>query len=88
MVTIKSQGASVNVNTEQYIIPTVVDHMADCPDQLPSIGIDCNLPLLVKDVGSRQLERLRQRKTQLTTELEKIEEEIRTLEQLVAVVRA
>jgi hypothetical protein len=82
MVTIKAQGASLSMNA----IPTVVDPLADCPEQLPSIGIDCNLPLLVKDIGHQQLERLRQRRMQLLAELEKIDYEYYTLEQLVAVV--
>lgn len=86
MVTIKAHGAAVNVNTDQYRIPTITDPLADCPEQLPSIGIDCNLPLLVKDIGSQQLERLRNRKVQLLVELEKLEHELYTLEQLVAVV--
>jgi hypothetical protein len=56
------------------------------PEPSPSIGIDCNLPLLVKDIGSLKLTDLTHRKQKITKELVEIDLEITQLQKLLDVV--
>jgi hypothetical protein len=87
MVTVKSQGASVNI--------THVDNPAYAVGDVPlvvspdtSYGDDINIPLLVCEAGERQIKRMKDRRVQLETELEKINKNLQTLEQLIAVARS
>jgi hypothetical protein len=86
MDTIKSRSASLTVATDQHSIPTVVDASALEGFASQSIGTDCNLPLLVKDVGGQQIKRLQDRKIYLQEELIKLDRDLDILERLVAIV--
>jgi hypothetical protein len=63
-------------------LPRITD---DCPG---SIGIDCNLPLLVKDIGTLKIAFLTKRKDELTKELEKINSELKQLDVLLTAVQS
>lgn len=60
-----------------------IDHMPEDVAALPgSIGMDINLPLLVKDVGTHQRQKLVARRNQIIVELQKIEKEMAQLDVL------
>jgi hypothetical protein len=81
MVKIFAKGAAA-------VVPMDTAYVDDIPalrePKVESIGIDINLPLLVKEVGTRQLEKLRQRRVQLLAELERNDRETAQLVTLVA----
>lgn len=84
MVTIKSNGAAVTVN--QMEPPRFALGEMQLPQESPAaLGDDFNIPLLVQEAGGRQLARLHVRRSQLETELVKLNTQIEKLEELVAI---
>lgn len=84
MVTIKSKGASVTVS--QMEPPTfALGEILSSYNPTEVLGDDLNIPLLVQEAGGRQLARMHARRSQLETELVKLNTQIEKLEELVAV---
>jgi hypothetical protein len=52
------------------------------PEPSPSIGDDCNLPLLVRELGGRKKEKLSKRRDAILKELEGIVKELEQLDVL------
>jgi TolA-binding protein len=81
MVTIKSNGASLTA------LPVDLPPVSHFPSaqSADAIGDDFNIPLLVRESGTRQLTRMRARLSNLQTEVQSLEAKIQHLEQLVAI---
>lgn len=52
------------------------------PEYSPSIGDDCNLPLLVRELGGRKKLKLSKRRQQILKELDTIDKELMQLDVL------
>jgi hypothetical protein len=52
------------------------------PEYSPSIGDDCNLPMLVRELGARKKKKLAERRATILKELEGIDKELLQLDVL------
>ena len=73
---------SVSMTVNEVVDPhSPVDHLPNVTgEHLGSIGDDINLPLLVRDVGTRKKKKLGTRRTEILKELDKIDKELMQLD--------
>ena len=72
-------SGSMDASTLDTPLHHLPKHMPDYP---PSIGIDCNLPLLVREVGTKKKEKLSKRREEILKELKEIDKELEQLDVL------
>jgi hypothetical protein len=74
----------VNSGVDELTNPEVpLAHLPKyAPEYSPSIGDDCNLPMLVRELGGRKKEKLSKRRDAILKELEGIVKELEQLDVL------